>query len=117
LSRTQDRPTEEALRRWCIKGVRRVKVSVDGRGVVSHAGVGMLREMAESTGLVRGVTNALLDTYRGLPVLVGSGPFREPKQQRSTADLAGVVDLGTDHSSAHVMGAVVGAVAAIKGDR
>jgi hypothetical protein len=50
------------------KGVPRVKVSADGRGVVSHAGVGMLREVAESTGLVRGVTNALLDTYRGLPV-------------------------------------------------
>ena len=48
--------------------VRRVKVSADGRGVVSHAGVGMLREMAESTGLVERVTAALLDTYKGLPV-------------------------------------------------
>jgi hypothetical protein len=50
------------------KGVRRVKVSADGRGVVSHAGVGMLREMAASTGLADGVTNALLDTYKGVPV-------------------------------------------------
>ena len=31
--------------------VLRVKVSADGRGVVSHAGVGMLREVAELTGL------------------------------------------------------------------
>ena len=47
---------------------RRVKVSADGQGVVSHAGAGLLREMAEYTGLVDGVTEALLDTYRGLPV-------------------------------------------------
>ncbi|MGV1030566.1 MAG: IS1380 family transposase [Dermatophilaceae bacterium] len=50
------------------KGGRRVKVSADGQGVVSHAGAGLLREMAEYTGLVEGVTGALLDTYRGLPV-------------------------------------------------
>jgi hypothetical protein len=43
-------------------------VSADGQGVVSHAGVGLLREMAEYTGLVEGVTGALLDTYRGVPV-------------------------------------------------
>jgi hypothetical protein len=30
-----------------IRGSRRVKVSADGVGVVSHAGVGLLREMAE----------------------------------------------------------------------
>ena len=47
---------------------RWVKVSADGRGVVSHAGVGLLREMAQLTGLTRGVTGALLDTYRGVPV-------------------------------------------------
>ncbi len=29
----------------------RVKVSADGQGVVSHAGVGVLREVAELTGL------------------------------------------------------------------
>jgi hypothetical protein len=33
--------------------------------VVSHAGVGLLREMAEYTGLVEAVTTALADTYRG----------------------------------------------------
>jgi hypothetical protein len=48
--------------------VRRVKVSADGRGVVSHAGVGLLREVAELTGLQRGVTAALLDTYKAVPV-------------------------------------------------
>jgi hypothetical protein len=42
-----------------------VKVSADGVGVVSHAGVGMLRELAQDTGLVDGVTEALADTYAG----------------------------------------------------
>ena len=36
--------------------------------MVSHAGVGLLREMAEFTGLVDGVTDALIDTYMGPPV-------------------------------------------------
>jgi len=46
----------------------RVKVSADGVGVVSHAGVGLLRELAEYTGLVDGITEALIDTYAGVPV-------------------------------------------------
>ena len=50
------------------KGVPGVKVSADGRGVVSHAGVGLLREVAQFSGLSRGVSAALLDTYRGVPV-------------------------------------------------
>jgi len=50
------------------KRVRRVVVSADGQGVVSHAGVGLLREMAEYTGLVDEVTTALIDTYRGPPL-------------------------------------------------
>jgi hypothetical protein len=50
------------------KGSRRVKVSADGVGVVSHAGVGLLREMAEYTGLVDGVSDALIDTYAGIPI-------------------------------------------------
>ena len=45
--------------------VSRVKVSADGHGVVSHAGVGMLRELADLTGLSAQVTAALADTYRG----------------------------------------------------
>ena len=49
-----------------IAAVSRVKVSADGRGVVSHAGTGMLRECAERTGLSGQVTAVLADTYRGL---------------------------------------------------
>lgn len=50
------------------KRARRVVVSADGHGVVSHAGVGLLREMAEYTGLVEAVSDALIGTYRGVPV-------------------------------------------------
>jgi len=46
--------------------VRRLKVSADGSGVVSHAGLGMLREMAEHTGLINALDGALADTYRGV---------------------------------------------------
>lgn len=35
---------------------------------MSHAGVGLLRELAEETGLVDGITAALIDTYRGPPI-------------------------------------------------
>jgi hypothetical protein len=42
-----------------------VKVSADGDGVVSHAGVGLLREVADLTELSSQVTAALTDTYRG----------------------------------------------------
>lgn len=45
--------------------VGRVKVSADGRGVMSHAGVGMLREVAEFSGLSDQVTAVLADTYAG----------------------------------------------------
>src|SRR5258708_29473027 len=45
--------------------VARVKVSADGHGVVSQAGVGILREVAGLTGLSAQVTAALADTYRG----------------------------------------------------
>jgi Transposase DDE domain group 1 len=51
-----------------VKGsvaVSRVKVSADGHGVVSHTGVGMVREVADLTGLSSQVTAALADTYRG----------------------------------------------------
>lgn len=45
--------------------VSQVKVSADGQGIVSHAGVGMLRELADLTGLSAQVTAALADTYNG----------------------------------------------------
>lgn len=51
-----------------IPSTGRMKVSADGEGVVSHAGVGMLRELAERTGLVAGLSEPLMDSYRGRPV-------------------------------------------------
>lgn len=36
--------------------------------MVSHAGVGLLREMAEETGLVEAISDALIATYKGTPV-------------------------------------------------
>lgn len=48
-----------------IAAAPRVKVSADGHGVVSHAGMGLLRELAELTGLSAQVTAALADTYKG----------------------------------------------------
>ncbi len=67
--------------------VSRVKVSADGGGVVSHAGMGMLRELAELTGLSAQVTAALADTYRG-PWIYGPGAV--------FADLAAAVADGAD---------------------
>ncbi|HET7327167.1 MAG TPA: IS1380 family transposase [Nocardioidaceae bacterium] len=69
------------------KRLRRVQVTSDGAGVVSHAGVGLLRELAEHTGLVDGVTDALLDTYQGPPVHAPGRVF---------ADLAVAVADGAD---------------------
>ncbi len=69
------------------KRSRRVKVSADGRGVVSHAGVGMLRELAQDTGLVEGVTAALADTY--------AGPWQHAPGQ-VFADLAVAIADGAD---------------------
>lgn len=66
---------------------RRVKVSADGRGVVSHAGTALLRELATETGLAGGVTGALLDTYRGFPVHLPGQVF---------ADLAVAIADGAD---------------------
>lgn len=41
-----------------------MKVSADGHGVVSHAGMAMVRELADRTGLSAQITAALADTYR-----------------------------------------------------
>jgi hypothetical protein len=45
----------------------RVEISADGTGLVSRAGVALLRELTISTGLGTGWSTALLDTYAGLP--------------------------------------------------
>jgi hypothetical protein len=65
----------------------RVKVSADGKGVVSHAGTALLRELAAETGLAGAVTGALLDTYRGFPVHLPGQVF---------ADLAVAIADGAD---------------------
>ena len=65
----------------------RVKVSADGRGVVSHAGMGMLRELADRTGLSAQVTAVLADTYKGPWVYAPGEVF---------ADLAAAVADGAD---------------------
>ena len=67
--------------------VARVKVSADGHGVVSHAGVGILREVAGLTGLSAQVTAALADTYRGPWIYAPGAVF---------ADLAAAVAGGAD---------------------
>ena len=45
------------------KPAPRFKVSADGKGLVSHAGTALLRELAAESGLVEGWTAALSDTY------------------------------------------------------
>ena len=67
--------------------VAQVKVSADGHGVVSHAGVGILREVAGLTGLSAQVTAALADTYRGPWTYAPGAVF---------ADLAAAVAGGAD---------------------
>jgi hypothetical protein len=70
-----------------IAAASRVKVSADGHGVLSHAGMGMLRELADRTGLSTQVTAALADTYRGPWVYAPGEVF---------ADLAAAVADGAD---------------------
>jgi len=65
----------------------RVKVSADGHGVVSHAGMAMVRELADRSGLSAQVTAALADTYRGPWVYAPGEVF---------ADLAVAVADGAD---------------------
>ena len=65
----------------------RVKVSADGRGVVSHAGTALLRELATGTGLADAVSGVLLDTYRGFPLHMPGQVF---------ADLAVAIADGAD---------------------
>jgi len=67
--------------------VSQVKVSADGQGVVSHAGVGMLREVADLSGLSAQVTAALADTYNGPWIHAPGDVF---------ADLAAAVADGAD---------------------
>ncbi|MGB1222605.1 MAG: transposase, partial [Mycobacterium sp.] len=70
-----------------IAAARRVKVSADGHGVVSHAGMGLLRELADLTGLSAQVTAVLADTYKGPWVHAPGAVF---------ADLAAAIADGAD---------------------
>ena len=70
-----------------IAALRRVKVSADGRGVMSHAGMGLLRELADLTGLSAQVTDVLADTYKGPWTYAPGAVF---------ADLAAAVADGAD---------------------
>ena len=70
-----------------IAAVSRVKVSADGHGVVSHAGMGVLRELADLTGLSAQVSDLLADTYKGPWVYAPGAVF---------ADLAAAVADGAD---------------------
>jgi hypothetical protein len=45
----------------------RIVVRADGTGLVSRAGVALLRELTINTGLGTGWSTALLDTYSGMP--------------------------------------------------
>jgi len=83
-----DSPGREGTSQVKRSGSRaRVKVSADGKGVVSHAGAALLRELATETGLADAVTRALLDTYRGLPLHLQGQVF---------ADLAVAIADGAD---------------------
>ena len=54
-----------------------VRVAADGTGLVSRAGVALLRELTVTTGLGTGWSEALLDTYAGKhSALVRSALFR-----------------------------------------
>lgn len=68
--------------------LRRVKVSADGEGLVSRAGVALLRELTVDTGLADGWSEVLLDTYKALPSRHLPG--------RVLADLAVVIADGGD---------------------
>ncbi|BBY57018.1 hypothetical protein MSAR_01540 [Mycolicibacterium sarraceniae] len=68
----------------------RVKVSADGQGVVSHAGMGLLRELADLTGLSLQVTAVLADTYRGRWVYAPGEVFAD--LAAAVADCADCID-------------------------
>ena len=70
-----------------IAAIPGVKVSADGRGVVSHAGMGLLRELADLTGLSTQLTEVLADTYKGPWTYAPGAVF---------ADLAAAVADGAD---------------------
>jgi hypothetical protein len=87
FSRVQSFQLEGTSQVKNIAVAARVKVSSDGHGVVSHAGMAMVGELADRTGLSAQVTAALADTYRGPWVYAPGEVF---------ADLAAAVADGAD---------------------
>jgi len=70
LSRVQQFRWDGTFKVKNIATAPRVKVSADGQGVVSHAGIAMVRELANRTGLSSQVTAALVDTTTTAPAFV-----------------------------------------------
>jgi hypothetical protein len=87
FSRVQSFQREGTSQVKNIAVASRVKVSADGHGVVSHAGMAMVRELADRTGLTSQVSAVLADTYRGPWVYAPGEIF---------ADLAAAVADGAD---------------------
>ena len=74
-------------------------VTADGAGVVSHAGAGLLREMADETGLVESWNEVLLGTYKGIPLHMPGQVLADmavgiADGAVSISDLAGLRDQG-----------------------
>lgn len=68
FAKTSGSTSKEALPWYKGSKQSRIEVSADGTGLVSRAGVALLRELTVSTELGTGWSTALLDTYKGLPV-------------------------------------------------
>lgn len=77
-----------------------MKVSADGHGVLSHAGVGMIREVADLTGLSDQVTALLADTYRGQWSYTPGAVFAD--LVAAVADRADCVDIAAPKQAAAV---------------
>jgi hypothetical protein len=68
LLRVQDLEREGTSRVKRNRRSARVKVSTDGTGLVSRAGVALLRELTVDTGLAAGWSGVLADTYKAPPI-------------------------------------------------
>ena len=64
-----------------VKGTRSVAVPVvtaNGVRLVSHAGVGMLAELADLSGLTGGLTLTTLRSAKAAPTLLNTGQTQTP---------------------------------------
>jgi len=68
-----------------------LEVSGDGTGIVSHAGIGLLRHLADKTGLTRGrIDPSRSRMIRSVPPAIGraAGPF-DARMASASASVAG----------------------------